>query len=534
VRLGAAQGFSGAGVLTIRRGRRGLWIGTTAGLSEYRDGVFRNFGAADGLTGTLVRAVYEDPSGVVWIGTYDHGLFRLANGTFRRFTTRDGLFDNGAFQILEDASQHLWISSNSGIYRVAKKDLDEVASGRAKSVVSVPYGKRDGMITAECNGGTQPAGIRAADGRLWFPTQKGVVVIDADHIPVNRVPPPAVLTGVTIDHEPAPLGDRVDIQPGQSAFEISYAGLTFIRPELTRFRYKLEGLDPDWVDAGNRRTAYFSHVPFGSYRFVVMAANRDGVWSDRPASMAVVVVTPVWRTRWFRATAVLLIAGVAAALVRSRIRALERARAMQEEFSRQLIDSQERERKRIAAELHDSLGQSLIVIKNHALLGRSSEVSDAATAALNEVREIAYNLGPHQIDRLGLAATILDMVDRVSAASGIAIAADVEEVDALLPKTAAINLYRIVQESVNNIVKHSGATKASITLERDGGRLVLTIRDNGRGFPRDAHGYGRRPRGFGLVGLSERARLMGGTCAIESAVASGTRIAVEIPFGHPH
>jgi hypothetical protein len=323
-----------------------------------------------------VRSLYEDADGVLWIGTYDSGLYRLTAGRFTHFTTATGLFDNGAFQILEDGQQNFWISGNAGIYRVARRELNAVAAGRAATVVSAPYGKRDGMLTAECNGGGQPAGVRAADGRLWFPTQQGVVVIDPDHVPVNPLPPPVAITEVTIDGQPSPVGG-LRIEPGQSTFEIRYAGLTFLRPELTRFRYKLEPLDESWVDAGSRRTAYFSHVPFGQYRFVVSAANRDGVWNEAGVSIPVVVVPPFWRTRWFEALVVVMIASAVFGLYRRRILAFRRTEALRENFARQLIDSQEEERKRIAAELHDSLAQSLVVIRNWALMGAQAPADDA-------------------------------------------------------------------------------------------------------------------------------------------------------------
>ncbi|MDP1838277.1 MAG: two-component regulator propeller domain-containing protein, partial [Reyranella sp.] len=285
-RLSAADGYTGNDVLTIVASRDGsLWIGTDQGVSHYRDGAFTNYGAAAGMTGTNVRAIYEDGDGVLWFGTYDNGLFRYDHGVFHRFSTRDGLFDNGVFHILEDTRGNLWMSSNAGIYRVARQELTAVARGGARSVTSVPYGRRDGMITAECNGGGQPAGVRARDGRLWFPTQKGVAVIDADHLQVNTVPPPVVITTVRVDQQAAALAGSLRVTPNQTSFEIEYAALTFQRPELTRFRYRLEGLDADWVDVGHRRAAYFSHVPPGRYRFVVIAANRDGTWNQTGAAL---------------------------------------------------------------------------------------------------------------------------------------------------------------------------------------------------------------------------------------------------------
>jgi signal transduction histidine kinase len=228
-----------------------------------------------------------------------------------------------------------------------------------------------------------------------------------------------------------------------------------------------------------------------------------------------------------------------AAAYRRRIRGFEQVQAMRDAFSRQLIDSQEAERKRIAAELHDSVGHTLIVINNQALAGvkasggdtqataRWGQVSTTASAAIEEVREIAHNLGPYQLDRLGLADTVLELVDRMSNASGISFTTEIDDVDGVLPKTSEVGLYRIIQESVNNIVKHSHATSADIRLSVEPASVVLAIADNGVGFEAAM----RRPdeKGFGLQGLRERARMLGGTCEVESMPGSGTSVTVRLP-----
>jgi ligand-binding sensor domain-containing protein len=236
-----------------------LWIGTDAGLTAYKDGLFTVYTEQDGLAANIVRAIYEDQEGALWIGMYDSGLYRLKAGRFTHFTTREGLFDNGVFSIIEDGSGNFWISCNLGIYRVRKAELNDLAEGRIVKITSVPYNKRDGMLNAECNGGGQPAGIRARDGRIWFPTQQGVAVIDPDRVPVNGQPPAVVVESVIIDTHPLSPGSGVKLQPGQVNLEIQYSGLSFINPELVKFKYKLEGLDKDWVDVGTRRAAYYSH-----------------------------------------------------------------------------------------------------------------------------------------------------------------------------------------------------------------------------------------------------------------------------------
>lgn len=534
-------GPAGKEVLSILEDREGqLWLGTEAGLVRYRDGAFIAFTEKDGIAGGAVRALHEDGEGALWIGMYDGGLYRLKWGRFTRYTTDEGLFDNGAFHLIEDGAGNFWISCNLGIYRVRKSELDDFAEGRARKVTSVPYNKRDGMLNSECNGGVQPAGVRARDGRLWFPTQQGVAVVDPSAVPFNQHPPPVVIESVLVDAEPRDARSAVTLRPGQSYFEIHYSGLSFINPELVKFKYRLAGLDEGWVEAGTRRVAYFTHLPPGKYRFTVLAANRDGVWNERGATLEVVVLPPFWRTWWFAALSALALAGLAFAFYRRRIGQLQRAHAAREAFSRQLIESQESERRRIAAELHDSLGQSLVLIKNWALLGLRAagerdparanldEISTTASAAIKEVREIAYNLGPYQLDRLGLARTIEEMVEKVGHSSPIRFTVEIDQLGGIFSRQAEVNIFRIVQEAINNIVKHSGAANASLAIRSDAARVTLTVSDDGRGFAIAAEGS-NGARGFGLLGLSERVKMLGGELSIHSEPGGGTILNVTLP-----
>ena len=243
-----------------------IWIGGPGGLTRWQDGRLTGWTEDDGLPSRIVRAVHEDDDGVLWIGTYDSGLVRLEQGRFTHYTTRNGLFNDGVFQILEDGRGNLWMSSNRGISRVRKQELDELAAGRRREVSSIAYGRGDGMLNVECNGGAWPAGIEARDGTLWFPTQDGVAVIDPAAVSTNPRPPPVVIESFLLDREPVvpvPFDRPLRIAPGRGTFEIGYTSLSFVNPEHVRFRYRLTGLDDDWIDARNRRTAYYSHVPPG-------------------------------------------------------------------------------------------------------------------------------------------------------------------------------------------------------------------------------------------------------------------------------
>ena len=534
------DGLAGDDVKAIREDSEGnLWFGTYGGLSCLKSGRFISITEQDGLSSNRVRSLYEDSDGTMWIGTYDGGLNRLKDGKLARYTTGDGLFNNGVFQILEDDSGNFWMSSNLGIYRANKRELEEFADRKRPSITCVSFGRQDGMLNAECNGGQQPAGMKTRDGRLWFPTQQGVAVIDPRSVPLNQQPPPVVIESCSLDRTPINLNGPVRITPGKESLEIRYAGLSFIKPERVRFKYKLEGLDHDWVDAGTRREAFYSHLPPGSYVFRVIAANSDGVWNTAGQSLEIVVVPPFWRTWWFFSLALTVVIGTAVVAYRVRVSRLEKANALQRAFSRQLIESQESERKRIAAELHDSLGQRLVVIKNLALLGlrqtgesepirrNVDEISTEASQAINEVKEISYNLRPYQLDRIGLTKAIEALVNKTRLSTGIDVLADIEDVDGVLSDESEINLYRIIQESLNNIAKHSHATEARVAVEVRDHVLSIGIKDNGKGF---AHGTQSSSAGggFGLIGISERVRMLGGTYSIHSSPGHGTTLAIRI------
>ncbi|HEX4946042.1 MAG TPA: two-component regulator propeller domain-containing protein [Blastocatellia bacterium] len=530
-------------------GKDGLWIGSYGGLTHYQNGQFQAWTERDGLPSNTVRALKQDRDSTLWIGTYDGGLGRFKDGQFTRYTMRDGLFDNGVFQILEDDYGWMWMSCNRGIYRVRKQELIDFAEGKSKTITSIAYGKSEGMRNAECNGGRWPAGVKARDGKLWFPTMGGVVMIDPSALHLNAHPPPVVIEAMRIDNKAVPLElwasamsnptSAISIQPGQANFEIEYTALSFINSDHLRFKYKLEGLDADWIDAGTRRTAYFSHVAPGHYTFKVIAANSDGIWNTEGKSLRIRVLPPFYRTWWFLSLAALLVGGVFFAAFQYRITQLERRRAAQETFARQLIESQEAERKRLAAELHDSLGQHLLVIKNRAMLGEQTttdaspareqfdEITAAATQAISEVRAISHNLRPVNLERLGLTAVIEEMIERVAGGEpDLQFSLDIEPIDGLLSKEGEINLFRILQESTNNILKHAQATKAYLEIWREGAELRVTMRDNGRGYDPAT----TPQRGLGLTSISERVRMLGGTRTVTTAPGAGTKIELWIPL----
>jgi signal transduction histidine kinase/ligand-binding sensor domain-containing protein len=534
------EGLIHNNVRHITQDRQGtLWIGTLGGLSRLQNGKFTNYTTAQGLSDNHVRDIYEDADGTLWFGTYGGGLNRYKDGRFTPIMAKDGLFDNVVSRILEDERGNFWMSCNRGIYRASRRELNDFTDGRTASINCIAYGVADGMKSSECNGNGQPAGWKDRTGKLWFPTIQGVVMIDPQKI--NELPPPVAIEQVTIDHQPMDLWQWAVAPPGKGDLEIHYTGLSLVAPEKMRFKYKLEGYDEDWVNAGARRVAYYTNLAPGGYTFKVIASNNDGVWNQAGAQFTFSLRPHFYQTKWFYALSVAGLIGLVVFGYRRRVAHLRQRHAEQRAFSRQLIESQENERKRIAAELHDSLGQSLIIIRNRALLSlnkpddheralaQMEEISTAAAQAISEVKEIAYNLRPYQLDRLGLTKALEGMIAGLSETCGVKFKVELDNLDGLLPPDDEISLYRVVQESVSNIVKHSGATEATVAVKHNSHNLHVYIQDNGKGFnPDTTDGTGARQRGFGLIGIAERAHMLGAKHQIRTAPGKGVTVEIKI------
>ncbi|MDQ3711286.1 MAG: histidine kinase, partial [Acidobacteriota bacterium] len=545
-RFGTQDGLPSEHIRVIHEDRAGtLWIGTVGGLARRMNNRFHSFGNDDGITPARISSLYEDAAGFLWVGTYDGVLYRLTTDSEKpqvvRFATEQGLPYDAIHKILEDDYGFFWIGGQRGIYRLRRQELDEVAVGKSASVILTKFGKDDGLLTPSCNSWGQPAGFKSPDGKLWFPTEEGIAVIDPKDLPFNPTPPPVLVEDCLIDNQPVSCQSGLQINPGQENLEINYVALSFIKPEQMRFKYKLEGLDSDWNEAGTRRTAYYSHIPPGDYVFRVLAANSNGVWNETGESLAIKVMPPFYRAWWFSILCVFGVALVAYGVYRVRVSRLEHARQAQEEFSRRLINAHEAERRRVAAELHDSIGQTLSMIKNRAVFGTQTtenlaaahEQFDAITAqttqAIGEVREISYNLRPYLLDNLGLTKAIKSLVNKIEEVHLLTIDAQICDVDNLFAPEAEMSVYRIVQESLNNVAKHAEADEAALTIEKTNGIVTIKIADNGRGFDKNALPKTDAEKGgFGLLGIAERVRMLGGSLDIQTAIGKGTKLTIKI------
>jgi signal transduction histidine kinase/CheY-like chemotaxis protein/ligand-binding sensor domain-containing protein len=294
---------------TIYRDQSGtLWFGTVKGLFMFAKGQSPDR-AQQPQIDFPVTSIFDDQSGNLWLGGRIPGLtrFRLRDGRVTHYSKQNGLFDNYLSRVLADDQGNLWISTSDGIYMASRKDLDDFAEGLVSRVTTVHYGTPDGMKTSEASSPeSQPGGWRTHDGKLWFTTQKGIVVVDPDHIMRNTLVPPVVIETVVANGKSiSSLGD-LQLAAGTDKIEFQYTGLSLRIPARVQFKYKLEGYDSDWVDAGSRRVAYYTNLPPKSYRFRVVASNDDGLWNEAGASVDFVLKPHFYQTGWFYALCVIL------------------------------------------------------------------------------------------------------------------------------------------------------------------------------------------------------------------------------------
>ncbi len=546
-RFSTAQGLSFDDVYCFAQEPRGaMWVGTAEGLNRIQQGHIARFTTTNGLGHNFVSALCTDSEGTVWAGTLGGGLSAWNGSRFITLSTAQGLANNTVTQLLEDDHKNLWIGTRAGLMRVGLAQLHGFLAGTVPVVTGTLVGPNEGLIRPNCWTEYQPAAIKARDGTLWFCTGSGVVAIDPKDFAQSAPPPVVHVEMVSVDGgtqtDVLQRREEVKIAPGTQRITIHFTGISPSASELIRFRYRLHGYDRDWIDAGQDRSAAYSQVSPGHYEFQVIAANNDGVWNNTGDRLMLYFEPAFWQTKGFYGLLLLLFLGTGPAFYFWRVRRLEKRQAVQEEFSRKLIRSQEHERKRIAAELHDSLGQNLLVIKNRAALALTqadqpvkmaahlNEVSAMASAAIHEVRDIAQNLRPFQLDELGLTKAIASMARKMGDASPIELESHLDDVDGALPVEFEIHFYRVVQECLNNILKHSQASRATIDLRREAKQLRLTITDNGRGFALDQP---NKPLGFGQHSIAERVRAMGGRVNFDSRPGEGTRVEIELPARRP-
>lgn len=498
-----------------------LWIGTQAGLFHERDGVCTRYTATNGLAHDFVLEIFEDKENTLWLGSYGGGLTHFHNGVFTSYTTRQGLFSDNISAITEDNNGWLWLGSERGIFRINRKNLVELDHGVTPAIRCVPYGKTDGMINKVCNAVAKPSVWKSRDGRIWFATIKGLCVVDPTQTILPEAPPPPVVIEAALTEresvaDPQEQPSPIHFHPGRGELEFHYAALAFRAPEENRYKYKLDRVDSDWVDADKGRIARYNNIYPGKYRFHVIACNSDGVWNRTGAEVAVIMEPHCWQTWWFQPACFAVVAGALAVIYRIVL------------LRRREID---RLRLRIAADLHDELGGNLASIALLSQLGEKSrdkagpielsEINRIALLTVSGIRDIVWFINPDY-------DTMTQMVSRMrDVASQMLIGIDFKFISPDEPGAGKLspdfrrNFFLIFKEILHNIVKHSRAAHVEIWFQEKNGWMLLRITDDGRGFDPDAISAGN-----GIKNLRLRAAQLGGTVEIARGKESGAVITV--------
>ena len=528
-----------------------IWIGSDDGnIYSFKDGDLQGFPLPEFATHQTVWSLLADDDGTLWIGTSAAGLLHFANGRFTRFTYKDGLPDDMICQVLDDQCGHLWIGTHHGICRVSKASLNAFATGKTPTVSCSVYGRSDGLPTLQCSGMYQPSAWRGHDGKLWFATAKGVVGVQPGAVPANVRPPPVAIEEFLVAGNTLGRLEGLDtntvafkIAPGQQNFEFHYTALSLTDADKIQFRYKLEGFDSDWINAGTRRWVQYNYLKPGMYRFHVVACNNDGLWNETGASISLQVWPYFWETWWFRILLGLFLAAGVAGVARYVSHRELRRELVRLEYQRGI----EQDRARIARDIHDHIGSGLtrINLLNELLLGdpksqlpdRVAQITGVTCELMRAMDEIVWAVNPKNDTLDSLIGYLCDFADEYLHVAKIRLRISLP---ASLPSwhlTSEVrhNLFLAVKETLNNIVKHSKATEVVFELKLDSGAATLRIQDNGRGFqinsdrPDLLFGGLDRSNGNGLENLKKRATAIGGRCFIGSDPGKGTRVEFVIP-----
>jgi signal transduction histidine kinase/ligand-binding sensor domain-containing protein len=507
--------------------------------------VLESLSGTNGLPVNSIRCWVGDNQGGLWIGT-PAGLYLWRNSKLLVFDHRHGLPEEVMANLAHDVSGQLWCAANNWLFRLSKKEMDELAADNGAVVHPLVVERSSGLTPVPFAPGIASRAIRGPGGRMYFPRVWDVVSFDPTDFEQPEPAPRVVVEEAFADGQrlelPGSMEKPLRIPPRTGELVVRYTALQCAGPETLRFRYRLEGIDKRWTEAGDQRLASFRRLEPGNYHFQVTAAATGGSWAQPGASLRFDIL-PAWYQTWLFKGVVA--AGFASLLVASyarRMARLDRERTAERDFSRQLMESQEQERQRLAAELHDSVGQNLLVIKNRALMAleqavdpgkaceQVSKISEMASQTLREVRGMAQDLRPFQLEELGLTKAITAMARRLQESSNIQIQTEVAMIDGQLGKEREIHFYRIMQELLTNVLKHSKATVAGITIARDDAVLRAIVEDNGQGFePSLAH----QQSGFGLRGIRQRVRTLGGDIQFDSPAGVGTTVKLQVPVENP-
>ena len=540
------NGLLGAALTAIAPDPDGsLWIASHGGgVKHFKNGEVTAITLRQGLTNDAINTLYLDAESSLWIGTAGSGLSRWKDGRAFNFGPLDVLAEDVITQIIEDLDGHLWLGGNHGIVRVRKRELNDLAAGGNSFVHPLVLGRPEGLRAEECSGGFSPACVRTPSGVLGFTTARGLVMVDPKAQETEATPPRVFIEKVLVDGEvqssssaaearrgrPNLARESLDIPAGQQRVEFHYTGLSFAAPERIRFKVRLDGFDKDWIETGTRRVAYYSRLPPAEYKFRVLAANSDGIWSPDEAVLEVTVLPSYWQTRWFGALIVILCLAVLVVgtnfYARRKTQRATRTLALQNAI--------ERERARIAKDIHDDLGASLTHIALVSELGEHEaggsaqsqsnfqKISVKARAVVQSLDEIVWAVNPNNDNVANFVEYLCQFADECVEPTVVRCWQDVPADLPVIALNAESrhNLFLAAKEALHNVLKHSGATEVWLRLTLRDDELRIVIEDNGRGFTPPENGS----TGNGLRNMKQRLDEIGGRVEMTNMPAGGASV----------
>jgi signal transduction histidine kinase/ligand-binding sensor domain-containing protein len=521
------------GALMFKSGE--LWAATSGGLSVvHNDSTVSNFTAKDGLGATIATAMAEDSAGRLWVAGNNGSLSYMSGEKFLpvgKFTEqgRDGNIEG----ITNDRRGFFWFRMDRGIRRI---DVSALTSCVGKDHCTLPngamvqYGLADGLPNDEVVAGEPSAGWLTIHGEIWFPTRGGVAIVDSEHLPTNTVAPPIVLQRFSVDDLSEPIGPGlIEVPFGHARFTMEYAGLSFTAPSEVRYRFRLDGFDKNWTDAGNRRSATYTNLTPGRYVFHVQVRSKDGEWNPAGAELRFRIVPPIYRRWWFLLLSLLLIMALVAGMYLLRLRRLER------EFDAVLA-----ERNRMAREIHDTLTQDFVgaslqldLIAQHLNRGKFElaleqvkRTRQLVTEGLEEARRSIWELRVNN-SQDSLPTRLSKVVQR-DTFSAIHPRLHVGGAYRVVDPKVERELLRIAQEALSNVLHHARSAETFVELHYSSDMLMLTIEDKGVGFT--VNETSGKTGHYGLLGMKERAATIDGTLEVTSDPGRGTKVTLRVPI----
>jgi signal transduction histidine kinase/ligand-binding sensor domain-containing protein len=517
----------------------GLWVGfLKGGIAYFKDGqIKRSLSRKDGLGSDRIWNLYLDHQRTLWAAT-EGGLSRISDGRVTTLTTKNGLPCDAVHWLIEDDAFSFWVNTACGLLRLDQAQLKAWLSDSAPAIHPIVFDRADDIAT-HATAPFSPVVTKSADGQLWFVHWDGVTAIDPLHLPINRVVPPVHIEQIIADGKIHLPTAGLALPARSRDLSIEYTALSLVAPEKVRFRFRLEGQDPDWREVVNVRRAQYSNLAPGSYRFRVLAANNSGVWNQEGASLEFSIARAYWQTNWFRALCAMAFVALVWTLYRLRLRQIA------QEFERG-IDARVDERTRIARELHDTLLQSFngLLLRFQTVLdmlpARAVDAKeilggaiDQANKAITEGREAVEGLRSSTQESNDLVHAIRTLGEEFAAgeseAPSAAFRVDVKGTPRPLRPIVRDEVYRIASEAVRNAFQHSHGTRIEAEIHYDERELRLHVQDNGVGFDIKTAVDGGQPGHYGLRGIQERANLIGGKLTVWSALDSGSAVEIAVP-----